>query len=97
MHLRTTEIRKTRKEHICLGCLKKFKKGSWLWYQVGIFDGFYAYHFCNPCKNEMMSGDYSDGFTGGDIKESRRCRVKEYLNVRRRRNCSTMTQLLRSF
>lgn len=84
-HLRTVRINKTRKEHSCIGCLKKFRKGSWLWYHVGVFDGFYAYHLCNKCQEELTTGDYSDGFVGGEIKDTRRGIVKRYLQRRSER------------
>ena len=81
------KIAKTRKKHQCFGCNKAFRAGSWMWYQSGVWDGeFYSNYMCGPCRNELSLGDYADGFSGGDLWESRYQRAKDYINyVRPRR------------
>lgn len=75
------KISKTKKEHRCFGCNKKFPAGSWLWYQSGVWCGnFYASYMCQPCKRELSRNDYSDGFCEGDLWESRYQVAKEYRN-----------------
>ena len=82
------KVNKTRKPHRCTGCRKRFPAGSWLWYQSGVWDGeFYSGYMCQPCYQEMRRGDYSDGFSEGDLKEGRIERAREY---RQERNRSTL-------
>ena len=44
-------IVKTRKEHICHGCLKKIPKGSDVYSQTGVDDGIYTIYMCNECRD----------------------------------------------
>lgn len=65
---------KTRKEHKCFGCGKKFPAGRLLNYSTGIFEGsFYSNYLCNACDKEAHSSrDYFEyGFCGGDLREGR--------------------------
>lgn len=40
---------KTRKSHRCHGCQKKIPKGTMLYSQTGIDDGFYTVYMCDDC------------------------------------------------
>ena len=84
------KINKTRKEHQCFGCNKKFSAGSRLWYQSGVWDGdFYSSYMCGPCRQELYRGDYADGFSEGDLWSARYERVKDYINyIRQGRNAT---------
>lgn len=66
------KIVKTKKEHRCFGCNKKFPPKRKLRYQAGTWEGeFYSAYMCEPCYKELMINDYSDGFCGGDLREGR--------------------------
>lgn len=68
-------VKKTRKEHKCLGCLTKIPTGSEAFYIVAVFEGdFGAYHLCIPCRdyldrNPIERGDF---WCEGDLGDARR-------------------------
>lgn len=48
---------KTRKEHYCFSCLRRFPIGTDMWYWSGIYEGdFNSSYTCKTCK-EIMSLD----------------------------------------
>ena len=63
---------KTRKEHWCHGCCRKFPVGSRLNYCSGLFDGeFYSCYYCKVCDDYINEHrkDFEDGIAEGDVKE----------------------------
>jgi len=74
------EIKKSRKDHKCEGCLELIPKGSELFKLVGRWaDGFYHVKLCFKC-NEFIckhSRDFEEGWSNGDIGISRRQYEKE--------------------
>lgn len=80
------KIKHTRKEHKCMGCLKKFPKGHSLYYGSGIFDGdFFAGYLCGPCNRELYNGDYRDGYSDGELRIGRLERVRDWQHKRIRK------------
>lgn len=69
------QVKKTRKDHKCLGCCEKISKGSTAFYTVGTNDdGLHDYYLCVPCReyldrNPMESGDF---WCEGDLGDARR-------------------------
>ncbi len=52
---------KTRKSHLCLGCLKTFQKGTSMSYTKGITDyGFFSYYLCQECLDVIDDVGWSD-------------------------------------
>lgn len=69
------DIKKTRKDHRCVGCLETIPKGSPASYFAGIWEGdFCAGHLCIPCEEHLTkySRDFRDGWGEGEIGEHRR-------------------------
>lgn len=54
-----TLVKKTRKEHKCLGCLKDIPKGSAAINETGYYEDFYNYYVCVECE-DFMKKDISD-------------------------------------
>ena len=69
------EVKKTRKDHKCLGCREKIPAGSSASYIAGTNgDGFSAYHLCVPCWEYLdihPMEDY-DFWCEGDLGDARR-------------------------
>ena len=69
------EVKKTRKDHKCLGCCEKLPIGSTAFYISGVYEGdFGAYYLCIPCReyldrNPIERGDF---WSGGDLGDARR-------------------------
>lgn len=69
------QIKKTRKDHKCLGCREKIPKGTTAFYISGVYEGdFGAYYFCIPCRdyldrNPLERGDF---WCEGDFGSVRR-------------------------
>ena len=73
---RIQDIKQTRKDHVCEGCLQKIKVGSHAKYLVGVFEGdFSSVYLCIPC-HDFWDGEHADifldGWFSGDIGEARR-------------------------
>ena len=71
---RETEVKKTRKEHECLGCLTKINENSEAFYIVAVFEGdFGAYHLCKPCRDYLDRNPISRGdfWCEGDLGNAR--------------------------
>jgi len=72
------QVKKTKKEHVCQGCLEKLPKGGSCFSYSGIDEnGFYRYYLCDKCHRfldkfpEYILDD--DGyFMPGDFKEGLR-------------------------
>jgi hypothetical protein len=69
-----TPINKTRKPHMCHGCLEIIPAGSKVNKYVGVVDGeFSSLYMCIPCFEFSIAHPaycYNDGVTyEGDIKE----------------------------
>ena len=68
------QIKKTRKDHKCLGCLEIIPAGTAAFYISCAYEGdFNAYYLCMPCReyldrNPIERGDF---WCGGDIGEAR--------------------------
>ena len=66
-------INKTRKEHKCFGCCKKFPIGSTVIYISGVYEGnFNAYYLCDECDEYIT--EYPDiardGYEEGEIGDA---------------------------
>lgn len=68
-----TAVKRTRKEHVCIGCLQVIPAGSQMVRSVGKFEGeLHDNKFCMACDNwirENIVGSFE--FSPGDIGEAR--------------------------
>ena len=72
---REKHVKKTRSEHMCLGCTEKIPKGSEALYIVAVFEGdFGAYHLCKPCRDYLDRNPISRGdfWCEGDLGNARK-------------------------
>ncbi|MDA8212113.1 MAG: hypothetical protein M0021_09585 [Clostridia bacterium] len=70
-----TEVKKTRKEHQCKGCLIKIPAGSGAKYFAGRVEGeFSTGYLCKECDKYLRehSKDFEDFWHEGEIGELRR-------------------------
>lgn len=80
---RETQIKSTRNQHRCMGCLEFIPAGSEARYISGKYSyEFYAGHLCKVCTDYMDKyDDYKDPWDGswfeGSIGEARRERERE--------------------
>ena len=69
------QVKKTHKDHKCLGCNGKISKGSAASYIAGIGeDGFDSYYLCIPCRewSDHNPGQDGDEWREGDVGDARR-------------------------
>lgn len=75
-----TKVEKTRKDHVCLGCLNKIPKGSTAFNNSGYFEDFYNYYLCLECKEFLIKYNrheiIEEGLFDGCVNE-----IKEYENI----------------
>lgn len=73
---RNKNIKKTKTDHVCFGCMKKIPIGSEAWYSVtsDYRYGFSADYFCVPCWEFINNHPdwFEDYFSFGDVIEARR-------------------------
>lgn len=65
-----TEIKKTRKEHKCDGCINPIPSGSKAFRNVGVFEGdFFSVVLCKDCKEfmEQRPDLFEEGWSTGDV------------------------------
>lgn len=66
---------KTRKDHLCLCCLRVIPKGSMMWVQVNNLDGLQRFRRCETCEvlcDRHKDHFFDDGmgvFTSGCVRE----------------------------
>jgi hypothetical protein len=73
-------VKKTRKEHQCLGCVEKIPAGSEAIYIAAVFEGYFgAYHMCKECMEYIDRHPFERGdfWCGGDIGDARREEKRE--------------------
>ena len=68
------QVKKTRKDHKCMGCREKIPKGSTAFYVTGTDEGrFSDYYLCIPCRDYLdihpMEG--YDFWCEGDLGNAR--------------------------
>lgn len=69
-----TRVDRTRKEHICTGCLQPIRSGSKAWkYAVRYQGHFHDGHMCVPCHDFILEyPDDWESYTPGDVGEARK-------------------------
>jgi len=70
----TAKYVKTRKEHKCFGCMRRFPPGTSLQYITNITDaGFFSFYMCDICLEEAETcPEWTDeGIMEGDVIASR--------------------------
>ena len=78
------QVKKTRKDHKCLGCYEKIPRGLSASYIAGTNeDGFSAYYLCVPCRTYLDQLDWQDGdfWTEGELGNIRRQEEREVKRV----------------
>lgn len=64
------KVKKTRKDHKCIGCRGKLSKGSTAFYISGVYEGdFGSYYLCIPCREYLYR--YPGEFSEGDLGDAR--------------------------
>lgn len=74
------EVKKTRKDHKCLGCRDKLPAGSSAFHISGVAEGdFSAYYLCVPCREYLDRNplEWGDFWSEGDLGSARRQEVLE--------------------
>ena len=74
------QVKKTRKDHKCLGCRERIFKGTTAFYIAGTNeDGFNAYYLCAPCRDYLDRNPCEDGdfWSEGDLGNIRRQEERE--------------------
>jgi len=68
-HINTKKV-KTRKEHICIGCSRKFPKGTKMQINTYESDGIKSDYWCKTCQKNFDKYMLSDDlFLPGELKE----------------------------
>lgn len=73
---RKQDVKSTKKEHECMGCLKIIPIGSCAYNYVGLWEGkFYCYYLCQSCAGYAEKNDdyldYDGTFWEGAIAETK--------------------------
>lgn len=80
-HLKTIEVKSTKKKHFCHGCLTKFPVGSNLIYSAGKFEGeFCQCYWCKACDAYLTKyvTHFVEGVEEGDFLQMEN--YKEFKN-----------------
>ena len=70
-HIRPPKIVKTRKQHTCFGCGRKFEAGTQMEAFTTVEAGFsiFSGHLCLTCAEISSDLEYGDEYCFGDLLE----------------------------
>lgn len=65
----TSKLVKTRKEHRCFGCSRKFSAGTMMQRDTVVDDRMFTCHLCETCVKVVRERPYGDEFYEGQLRD----------------------------